>query len=110
MANPDLIRFILEAQKRNFTDGKIKEALLSILPENQAVEIGIDYVDGVPEQIVIKKKDGFFFSWNDKKGTWEDFPSTHYALGHLFPEDELKVDEGRRLVLNMKAPPEIGTN
>ncbi|MBS3083413.1 hypothetical protein J4423_01265 [Candidatus Pacearchaeota archaeon] len=29
MANPDLIRFILEAQKRNFSDVKIKEALLS---------------------------------------------------------------------------------
>lgn len=29
MANPDLIRFILEARKRNFSDIKIKEALLS---------------------------------------------------------------------------------
>ena len=29
MANPDLIRFILEAQKRGFQDDKIKEALLS---------------------------------------------------------------------------------
>ena len=29
MANPDLIRFILEAQKRGFNDNKIREALLS---------------------------------------------------------------------------------
>jgi len=29
MANPDLVRFILEARKRNFDDKKIKEALLS---------------------------------------------------------------------------------
>ncbi len=29
MANPDLIKFILEAQKRGFEDDKIKEALLS---------------------------------------------------------------------------------
>jgi len=29
MANTDLIRFILEAQKRGFSDSKIKEALLS---------------------------------------------------------------------------------
>ncbi|MBS3082298.1 hypothetical protein J4416_05240 [Candidatus Pacearchaeota archaeon] len=29
MANPDLVRFILEAQKRGFNNEKIKEALLS---------------------------------------------------------------------------------
>jgi len=29
MANPDLVRFILEAQRRNFSDKKIREALLS---------------------------------------------------------------------------------
>lgn len=29
MANPDLVRFILEARKRNFNDIKIKETLLS---------------------------------------------------------------------------------
>ncbi len=29
MANPDLVRFILEARKRGFNDNKIKEALLS---------------------------------------------------------------------------------
>ena len=29
MANPDLVRFILEAQKRGFENNKIREALLS---------------------------------------------------------------------------------
>ncbi|MEK6909358.1 MAG: hypothetical protein AABX23_04880 [Nanoarchaeota archaeon] len=29
MANPDLVRFILEARKRGFNDNKIKEVLLS---------------------------------------------------------------------------------
>lgn len=29
MANPDLVRFILEARKRKFTDNKIREVLLS---------------------------------------------------------------------------------
>ncbi len=39
MANPDLVRFILEAQKRGFSDTKIKEALLSNhWPENEINE------------------------------------------------------------------------
>lgn len=44
MANPDLIRFILEARKRGFTDLKITESLLSNGWPMHEVDLGYEFI------------------------------------------------------------------